>query len=456
MASSAVPGAAVMLPATPIPPNDLLIVGFDFGTGSSRTTAKHVYGIHTRESAVIQHIRLKPDQDLAIRQIMLLPEDGEVIYGNVDVNKAVQRQPSLKSLTMRRIKLSLHPGFERLPDVIHTLETISAEKDRAARQDLFEDFLRALFNDVRAAHKKRALNTGQPDSYWDAIPLEIHISVPAMWNDFQRGIIRNAAQRAAKACGKNSTDPRIDLREEALCVATYFLSKDLSAKLGSIWIFVDVGDGTLDITTVIVVRAHSLSAPMQLQRLGLCSGSAAGAHMINAEADIWVIKRYGEPEVDRKCRQLGISRHELSRQLWQEIDKLKRDIDQSDSEDLHNARIRSRHGRMGPGFLHEWTVDFPNEAIAQWFDTWTTAADQLLQDHLAQMSTQKRVGDVSATLTGVSHVMLSPISQWYPADINIREEPRAPSSSSVCDRDLRNMASTAQLLPALWHVQREL
>jgi hypothetical protein len=401
MASSAIPGATGALPSPPIAPNHLLIVGFDLGTGSLRTTAKHVHGIHTRESAVIRHIRLKSDQDLAIRQILNLLEDGNVVYGNVDVNKAVQRKPSLKARTMRRIKLSLHPGFERLPDVIHTLKTIFAEKDRAARQDLFEDFLRALMNDVRAAFKKRALNAGQPESYWDAIPLEIHVSVPAMWNDEQRGIIRNAAQRAAKACGKSCKDPRIDLREEALCVATFFLSKDLSAKVGSIYIFVDVGDGTLDITTVQVMRAHSLSAPMQLRRLGLCSGSAAGAHMVNAEAETWVIKRYGELEVNRKCRQLDISRHELSRQLWQEVDKLKREIDYSDSGDHRSARIRSRHGRMGPGLLHEWTIDFPDEAISHWYDTWTTAADRLLKEHLAALSTEQRMGDITATLTGV-------------------------------------------------------
>jgi hypothetical protein len=254
---------------------------------------------------------------------------------------------------------------------------------------------------VRAAFKKRALNAGQPESYWDAIPLEIHVSVPAMWNDEQRGIIRNAAQRAAKACGKSCKDPRIDLREEALCVATFFLSKDLSAKVGSIYIFVDVGDGTLDITTVQVMRAHSLSAPMQLRRLGLCSGSAAGAHMVNAEAETWVIKRYGELEVNRKCRQLDISRHELSRQLWQEVDKLKREIDYSDSGDHRSARIRSRHGRMGPGLLHEWTIDFPDEAISHWYDTWTTAADRLLKEHLAALSTEQRMGDITATLTGV-------------------------------------------------------
>lgn len=98
MASSAVDIAAVAvtLPRTPIPPNDILIVGFDFGTGSSRTTAKHVYGIRTRESAVIRYIRLKADQDLAIRQIMILQEDRKLVYGNVDVNKAVQGNRSLR------------------------------------------------------------------------------------------------------------------------------------------------------------------------------------------------------------------------------------------------------------------------------------------------------------------------------------------------------------------------
>lgn len=368
MAATAISGAAVALPFTALPPDDLLIIGVDLGTCSTRVNAKHVHGIFTRESARIRVVRLKADQDVATKQILILHKDGNVVYGNHDVNKAMQQDWKLKAKTMRRIKLALHPEFSRLDDVVHTLATIFAEKDWAALQDLFEDFLRAVLNDVRTAFKRPDLRSGKPDSYWDAIPLEIHISVPAMWNDGQRGTVRNAAQRAAMASGRSHKDPMIDLCEEALCVAIYFLSKNLAVEVGSLHIFVDVGDGTLDITTVVVTRAHSSSAPMQIQRVGLCSGSGAGAHMINAEAEIWIIKEYGEAEVDRKCRQLGISRHEFSRQLWKEIDKLKRDMNESSIGDLHRARIDGSHGRMEPGLLNDWMIPLPDEAIAQCFD----------------------------------------------------------------------------------------
>ena len=135
-----------------------------------------------------------------------------------------------------------------------------------------------------------------------------------------------AAQRAAKASGKSVKEPLIALREEALCVATQFLSKDSSAKVGSIYIFVDVGDGTLDITTVRVIRAPSTEAPMQLERVGICSGSGAGSSMINAAALAWVREMYKQ-ELDLRLLQLGIRWPEFSRQLWEQIDAIKLIVD---------------------------------------------------------------------------------------------------------------------------------
>ena len=418
MASSTASGAAVTPSLTPLPPDDLLIIGVDSGTGSSRVNAKHVHGIFTRESAKIRVIRLKADQDVATKQILILHKDGNVVYGNHDVNKAMQQDRTLKAKAMRRIKLALHPEFSRLDDVVHTLATIYAKKDWAALQDLFEDFLRAVLNDVRTAFKRPDLRSGKPDSYWDAIPLEIHISVPAMWNDGQRGTVRNAAQRAAMASGRSRKDPMIDLCEEALCVAIYFLSKNLAVKVGSLHIFVDVGDGTLDITTVVVTRAHSSSTPMQIQRVGLCSGSGAGAHMINAEAEAFIIKKYGEAYVDRKCRQLDISRHEFSRQLWKEIDKLKRDMNESSIGDLHYIRISGNHGRMEPGLLNHWPIPLTDEEMAQCVDRWTTRTDQLLQEHLAALSAEHEMTNISAILTGVSFAIYFPGSQWHRANIH--------------------------------------
>jgi hypothetical protein len=201
-------------------------------------------------------------------------------------------------------------------------------------------------------------------------------------------------------------------------VAIYFLSKNLAVEVGSLHIFVDVGDGTLDITTVVVTRAHSSSAPMQIQRVGLCSGSGAGAHMINAEAEAFIIKKYGEAYVDRKCRQLDISRHEFSRQLWKEIDKLKRDMNESSIGDLHYIRISGNHGRMEPGLLNHWPIPLTDEEMAQCVDRWTTRTDQLLQEHLAALSAEHEMTNISAILTGVSFAIYFPGSQWHRANIH--------------------------------------
>ena len=383
-----------------MPPNDLLRLGIDAGTGSTRTMGQHIHGIHTRESATIKAIQLRPDQEVAIRQIMILPPQGEIIYGDHDVDKALQRDRSLEKRQIRRHKLGLHPEFREIPDVVDMLQVICAEKDPYAIEDLHEDWFRALFNDARAAFKREELSTGQPDAYWDAIPLEIHISVPAMWNDRQRGTVRMAAQRAASASGNSSKQPLIALREEALCVATQFLSKDDAAKVGRIYLFIDVGDGTLDITTVQVIRARSTEAPMQLQRVGICSGSGAGSSMINAAALSWVYEKY-KKELDLKLLQLGITWTECWRQLWEQIDGLKTIVDKAGTR-RHRAIITSSHGRVAPGLLNDWTIDFPDEAIAQWYNTWTTAADQLLQQHLATLTTERPMTGISAKLTGVS------------------------------------------------------
>lgn len=401
IASRAASGTAGMLRSTLMPPNDLLRLGFDAGTGSTRTMGQHIHGVHTRESATIREVQLRPDQEVAISQVMLLPPKGEIIYGDHDVDSALHRNRALfDGKVIRRHKLGLHPEFRDIPDVVHMWGVISAEKDPWAIVDLFEDWLRALFNDARAAFKRPDLNTGRPDSYWDAIPLEIHISVPAIWSDRQRGMVRMAAQRAAKASGKSVKEPLIALREEALCVATQFLSRDSSAKVGSIYIFVDVGDGTLDITTVRVIRAHSTEAPMQLERVGICSGSGAGSSMINAAALAWVRETYKQ-ELDLRLLQLGIKWPEFPRQLWEQIDAIKLIVDKPGIRRLR-AIITSSHGRVGPGQLNDWTIEFPEEAIAQWYDTWTAAADQLLVQHLSTLNTERPMADVSAKVTGVS------------------------------------------------------
>jgi hypothetical protein len=149
--------------------------------------------------------------------------------------------------------------------------------------------LRGIIQDIREYFKASSRNAGKDASYWDRIPLELQISVPAMWGDQQKGFVWNAAYNAL-----GNSDPRnkIELREEPLCIATVYmldLVKSGAIREGQCLLLVDCGKGTLDIATVKLVRAPTKDAPMQLQRIGPCSGNGAGSHIINTQAWKWLL-----------------------------------------------------------------------------------------------------------------------------------------------------------------------
>lgn len=389
--------APVPSPSAQISKNDLLRIGIDLGTGRTRVYYQYIHGKYTQESALIEAVKLKKHQDAALQQIMILREDGSVIYGCHDVKEEIGKDPSLQDKAIRRMKLALHDNFKDLADVRHAKKVLHARLDRGALQDAFEDFLRAVIKDTRAFVERRKSSTGKPHSYWDDIPLEMQISVPAMWNDIQRGVVRNAARAATRIPGESWKIPRLELREEALCVATPYMIKKESADEGSLTVFVDCGDGTLDITTLELERAHSNGGPMQLRRIGLCSGNGAGAHLVNAEAAKWLLMR---PGIQQHCKELAISERELLRQFNDQLDMIKKTrIGKDQKEDTQTVTIESSHGKAGAGYRNELIVRIPYPTIMLWYNTWTDAAAELLENHLAKLDTEQ---PVSAILTGVS------------------------------------------------------
>jgi hypothetical protein len=308
---------------------------------------------------------------------MILNGDGPIIYGWNDVNEAILNDPSLQDKAIRRMKLALHEEFINIPDVVHARKVLSAEKDCGALQDSFEMFLLAVIEDTKAFLKRQTSSAGEPDSYWDNITVEFQISVPAMWNDGQRGIVRNAAQMAAKTSGMSEKSPRIELREEALCVATPYMNEMGLIDVGSLLITVDDGDGTLDIATTELLRARSRNEPMQLRRIGLCS-----------------------------CKKLEISERELLRQFNDAIDYIKEKRIgkrlRGREGSIETVTIESSHGKTGPGYLNEKQFPISHEMIMSWYEVWIDAAAKLLKSHLARLPVGRRM---RAILTGVSNAV---------------------------------------------------
>lgn len=311
----------------------------------------------------------------------------------MDVEEAIAADPTLQDRVLELWKLSLHPEFQHLEEVAHVLKALFAQTDeqidRGAIQDFMEEQLRGIIRDIRNYYKSPGRNALKDASYWDDIPLELQISVPAMWGDDQRGLVCNAARNALDGSHPNN---KVELREEPLCVATVYmldLVKYGNIEEGQCLLLIDCGKGTLDVATVKLLRAHTKDVLMQLQRVGSCSGNGAGAHRINTQAWDWITSGRCEEvqDLDKCCTQLGITRREFLRQFSKEIDRVK-----SETHNWPHAQcvtIRSSHGKRGDGRISRLIIDVHPQIIQTWYKAWVDSAIQLVKEHLDKQGTEQ-------------------------------------------------------------------
>ena len=373
------------------PDSHVLRLGIDLGTGKIQIAGQHIQSTAARHDAVITPVCLEGDQTARIAQIAILPEAGDVIYGTVKVEEAIAADPTLQDRVLELWKLALHPEFQHLEEVEHVLRTLFAQTDeqidRGAIQDFMGEQLEGIIRDIRDFYKSSYRNAGKDVLYWDHIPLELQISVPAMWGDDQRGLVCNAACKALAGSHPNN---KVELREEPLCVATVYMLDLVTGGIeeGECLLLIDCGKGTLDIATVKLIRAPTKDVLMQLQRIGPCSGNGAGSHMINTEAWNWITSGGCEEVQDlaKVCTQLGITRREFLRQFSKEIDRVK-------DETYIRFRvvcvaIRSSHGKTGNGRIPRLLIDIQPQIIQTWYKKWTDSATQLVKEHLDKQGTE--------------------------------------------------------------------
>lgn len=374
---------------------DLLRIGIDLGTGYTQLDAQHIHGTATIFDAPIKPICLQ-GPDPRIEQIAILLENGDVIYGGPAVYKALFEKPALRDRVLELWKLAPHPKFKHFGEVIHVRDILSAEKDRGAIQDFMADQLKQIIRDIRAHFKNTSSAAGKDAAYWDNISIELQISVPAMWGDYEMGVVRNAAREAI------GTDPysKIQLREEALCVATVYMSDliaNKSIKEGESLVLVDCGKGTLDIATIRLVRMPSGNNLLQLQRVGNSLGDDSGSHFVNTKAWEWIVSGQcvDVRNLSACCEQLGISKYDFQRQFSKGMDQIKDEIDVTPG-DLP-VKIKSSHGESGQGRRPHLWFDVPRNLLNSWYKMWTDRAARLVKQHLDEHS---NVQYSCAALTG--------------------------------------------------------
>jgi hypothetical protein len=203
------------------PPSTMLAlrIGLDLGTAFTRIAFQHLHSDKTTRTAKVEDLVLPTSDNretCGIKQVALYKGDGTLIWGK-DVNDAVRSDSNLQNRVLEMSNLALHSNFDLVAEVIHVKDVLNVEKEPAALENFFKDLLGCIARDVRDVFKDwtKYGNELYTDSYWDSIPLEFEIGVPAMWGDVQANIIRNSARKAGIAS--------VELHEGTLCVATEYL-----------------------------------------------------------------------------------------------------------------------------------------------------------------------------------------------------------------------------------------
>lgn len=357
-------------------------VGLDLGTGNIGIAAQHLDGKETSKTAPIIAVTLKNTHDREtseVKQTVVYRADETLVYGT-DVKKALRVNPGLQDGVMELCKLALHPEFRDVPEVVHVKRVLSADRNRGALQDFFTDLLKCIARDVRDFFKRRFPRDNGTDStsYWTAIPLVFQISVPAMWGDVQRGIIRNAARKAGIS--------KVELREEPLCVATAYIHQlgiDGFIKQAQCLLQIDCGKGTLDLATVLVNLLQSADQDMELKRIGLCSGNGFGAHTPNLLFWAWI--KSGQcaqvPDLEAECQRLHITEREFMRQASDGFDLIKKLVDPVTSR--YTVYICGTDGNENG---NDVAIHAPRELVADWYAQWISGAVQLVKEHIARIA----------------------------------------------------------------------
>jgi hypothetical protein len=372
----------------------LLRVGIDLGTGYSGIAVQRLQEDATSKPA---NITVVPPKDgyasppNAFKQVSVYHND--ILYCGKDVEGILSANPDLQDKVMELNKLALHPLFDDVAEVVHVKQVLPA-RDRAALQGFFADLLRYFIGEIRDFMKREypLVEGRESTDYWNDISLEFQISVPAMWGDSQRGVLRNAAKHAGVA--------KVELREEALCVAIdymlYRIERD-QIKPDECLLLIDCGKGTLDIATVKLVQVLTPEHDMELQRIGLCSGDGSGAHTPNPLLWAWILS--GEcPKVgnlEDECMSLAITQREFMRQVCDEFDTIKERF--SPVPNSHRIAVYgSAYTTPGDNALDIWVS---REQVLAWYHVWTEAVKKLLREHLDK-SKDQQIRFACAELTG--------------------------------------------------------
>ena len=292
---------------------DVIRVPIDYGSAMLKVAAQHFVVDHAL-GGPIDDILL--DDRKQLEQIMVRDDDGLICGLNAVRNWAATHPDRLNEI-LEYPKLCLCAKYKDTPTARRVCDALSAKYgDIAEVQELIAAQMVWIKQAVLSFYRNQHIKGRRyPQEYWDAIRIECMITVPCMWDESARGVMRNAAASAGVS--------NIAILLEPLSVAAVEMDKmrgigDIGAN--ETVAFLDIGHSTADLASVMETASKSNDRRSSLRIVGTPFGDDVGAQVLHVAAEEAMIQKcqemYGGCTVADVCRRLGnMPEHEFLRRF---------------------------------------------------------------------------------------------------------------------------------------------
>ncbi|KAK4621957.1 hypothetical protein CLAFUR4_07501 [Fulvia fulva] len=362
---------------------DCLRLIVDYGSGLLKAAVQHIKAGDTPSQTRMYEVMLKPGQKVVEQKVIQL-EKGRILWGRSEVQKYKRENPREAGNVIELWKLLLCPQYRDALTARRLCRAFTGQDsfNEEVMVEL-EDFIAGHLREVKTAtlkwlyyHHPKGL---QYDAdYWHAVPIEFMITVPAMWGQESQRLMKNASMKAGFS--------DISLRYEELCAAaaeSQPLLESGDVEYGWKVCFVDIGRGTIDISTVQILEEG-------ITMVGDSTGALAGSQVVNEKILEYVIQCDQVQSLGgwkEACRRLDIDRDSFLEQVSTSVESQKAEF-----PDIENMLIDIRPGpdwrtvtdgddnAIGQDGM---TIRIPYEALETCYRVWFDKISAAIQRHLA-------------------------------------------------------------------------
>ncbi|PIA92294.1 hypothetical protein CB0940_09183 [Cercospora beticola] len=338
-------------------PNPVLLISIDLGSFYLKCWAKHVPAGRHADDTTPYAVYLMPGFRKIRLSLLIVPdEQGEskLLWGD-EVTQHLRHHPEDSHRVFDNIKLALCAKYNHHAAVRHIREVLGCPQGESVLGNIQHVYTLMLEKARNACLRWYTYDSDQgsamnPD-YWRAVPVELKVTIPAMWNETAQSIMKHAALDAGYR--------NVRLYLEPLCAAAAEMTKLISQRL---------------LEDVAMTRIKAASVPdgrPVMVAVGEAAGDSLGCHVVHELT--WQCFEFS-PELRRhgglaNCSRLlqGLSEAEMRRQLSSYVEDRMKKPDPRDFPVMIESAAPP-----GPGELSNIMVKFTGNALQQCIHTWAS------------------------------------------------------------------------------------